>query len=365
MKENAKSVAEKEITLRDLVLRLQASVRFLFGAWKWVALSVIAGIAIGVVYSVLRAPEYQATISFVTDTGKPGGSDMSAYAGLAAKFGLDLGMDDGGNNLFAGNNIYDLMETRRMLQSTLLTPVEIDGKKDLLVNQFVEMENLKRKWGNKPFHDGLTFSEDSVTLTRSQNKVIAEICKLLRKKYLGFPTKTSGPNDLSLMTVTFAAKNEQFAASFLTNLVNNVAQYYVNTTTGLARRNLNVLTRQLDSVQNQLYSAMSNVATFQDRNLNLVRVAPRVQQQKGSLRVDVNSAIYQQLVGAVETARMNLQKETPLFEIVDTPVLPLEKKHPGFIICGIVGAFLGGLLACTLLLVSRFYHKLMHPDMAP
>jgi uncharacterized protein involved in exopolysaccharide biosynthesis len=240
-----------------------------------------------------------------------------------------------------------------MLQSTLLTPVEIDGKKNLLVNQFVDMENLKRKWGNKPFHDGLTFSLDSVTLTRSQNKVIAEICKLLRKKYLSFPT------------VTFAAKNEQFAASFLTNLVNNVAQYYVNTTTGVARRNLNVLTRQLDSVQNQLYSAMSNVATFQDKNLNLVRVAPRVQQQKGSLRVDVNSAIYQQLVGAVETARMNLQKETPLFEIVDTPVLPLEKKHPGFIICGIVGAFLGGLLACALLLFSRFYHKLMHPDMTP
>jgi len=364
MKENANSVTEKEITLRDLVLKLQASVRFLFRAWKWIGLSVIIGIAIGIAYSILRAPEYLATISFVTETDKQGGSDMSAYAGLAAKFGLDLGMNDGGNDLFAGNNIYDLMGTRLMLQSTLLTPVEIDGKKDLLVNKFIAVENLKRKWGNKPFHDGLSFSLDSGVLTRSQNKVIAEICKLIRKKYLNFPDKTSGPNTLSLMTVNFTAKNEQFAALFLTNLVNNVAQYYVNTTTEKARRNLSVLNRQLDSVQNQLYGAMSNVAMFQDKNLNLVRVAPRVQQQKGSLRVDVNSAIYQQLVGAVETARMNLQKETPLFEIVDTPVLPLEKKHPGFVICSIVGAFLGGLLACIFLLAGRFYRKLMYPDIA-
>jgi len=359
MDEAPKPVAEKEITLRDLVLRIQAAICFLFEKWKWVLLCGVVGLALGISYSLLKAPEYLATISFVTDTDKPEGSNMSAYAGLAAKFGLDLGMGNGGNDLFAGANIFDLMGTRLMLQNTLLTPVEIEGKRDLLINKFIEVDGLKRKWRNKPFHTGLTFALDSSTLTRSQNKVIAEICKLIRKKHLSFPDKGKSSNDLTLMSVNFLSKNEQLSDLFLTNLVNNVARYYVNTTTSRARANLTVLTRQLDSVRAQLYGAMSNVASFQDRNLNLVKEGPRVLQQKSSLRMNVNSAIYQQLVGAVETARMNLQKETPLFEIVDSPVLPLEKKKPILIVCIVVGAFLGGLLCCLALLIGRFYRKLM------
>lgn len=362
MAEAPKPVVEKEITLRDLVLRVQASIRFLLAKWRWVLLCAIVGIAIGIGYFLLKAPKYLATISFVTDTDKAAGSDMNAYAGLAAKFGLDLGMNAGGNDLFAGANIFDLMGTRLMLENTLLTRVEIDGKKDLLINKFIQVEGLDRKWRNKPFHMGLSFSMDSSGLTRSQNKVINEICKLIRKDYLNFPDKEKSSNDLTLMSVNFLSKSEALSDLFLTNLVQNVASYYVNTTTRRARANLTVLNKQLDSVRSQLYGAMSNVASFQDRNLNLVREAPRVQQQKSALTMNVNSAIYQQLVGAVETARMNLQKETPLFEIVDRPVLPLEKKKPVLILCILVGAFMGGFLSCVALLIHRFYQRLMHPE---
>lgn len=365
MDETPKPAVEKEITLRDLVLRVQAAICFLFRKWRWVLLFIIVGLASGIAYSLLKAPRYLATISFVTDTGKPAGTDLSAYAGLAAKFGLDLGTgNNGGNDLFAGANIFDLMGTRLMLQNTLLTRVTIDGKQDLLINEFIASENLKHKWRNSSFCDGLSFSLDSSALTRSQNKAIAEICKLIRKEYLSFPDKDKSSNNLTLMSVNFLSRNEQLSDLFLTNLVNNVGSYYVNTTTSRSRANLAVLNKQLDSVRTQLYGAMSNVASFQDRNLNLVREAPRVQQQKSSLRMDVNSAIYQQLVGAVETARMNLQKETPLFEIVDSPVLPLEKKKPGLILCILVGAFLGGFGGCLLLLVRRFYKHLMYPEPA-
>lgn len=361
MTEKSKPV-EQEITLRDLIGRLQLSIRFLLKKWKVILLCVIIGLALGVAYALLNVPEYVATTTFVTDTEENGGAGISAYAGLAARFGLDMGLNNGGNGLFSGDNIYDLMETRRMLQNTLLSVVTIDGKKDYLINKYIEVENLKKKWENRPFRTGLSFDMNSTVLTRSQNKVIAEICKLIIKKNLDFPLKSKAGSSSSLMAVTFTSKNEQLSALFLTNLVNNVAKYYVNTVTQKARASLGVLSKQLDSVRTQLYGAMSSVASFQDKNFNLIRQQPRVQQQKSSLRMDVNSAIYQQLVTAVETAKMNLQKETPLFEIVDSPVLPLEKRRPSLIICIVLGAFLGGVCSCLMLLANRFYKRLMTPE---
>lgn len=362
MTEGSKPAGEKEITLRDLVIRCQESFYFLCRKWKLVLLFALIGVALGIAYSLLKSPQYTATITFVTDLDQNQATGASAYAGLAARFGLDLGLDNGGNGLFAGDNIFDLMKTRRMLQNTLLSRVTIDGRQDLLINQYIEAARLKKKWRNKSFHTGLSFQMDSSALTRSQNKVISEICKLIIKKNLDFPLKPEAGSNSSLMAATFTSANEQLSDYFLTKLVDNVATYYVNTTTQKARYSLEVLTRQLDSVRTQLYGAMSSVATFQDKNLNLVRQGPRVQQQKSSLRMEVNSAIYQQLVSAVETARMNLQKETPLFEIVDKPILPLEKHRPGLLICIIVGGFLGGVLSCLVLLVNRFYKRLMMPD---
>jgi uncharacterized protein involved in exopolysaccharide biosynthesis len=251
-----------------------------------------------------------------------------------------------------------------MLQNTLLTPVNIDGGRILLVNRYIDAERLRKKWDN-PRWRAVTFRVDSLSLANgralslNQNAVLNNICKRIVERNLKFPAASSSDINKSLLSVSFVSSDEQLSYQFLTRLINNVADFYVETKTKRAKASLDVVEKQLDSIKNQLYGAMSNVASFQDKNLNLVRQGPRVAQQKSSLRLDVNSAIYQQLVTGVETARMNFQKSVPLFQIIDTPVLPLDRNVPNKWLYALLGFFLGCILSAGCISIRQLYHHVM------
>ncbi|HEX5552233.1 MAG TPA: Wzz/FepE/Etk N-terminal domain-containing protein, partial [Chitinophagaceae bacterium] len=117
---------DEDISLRDLILKIGQWMIFLKRKWRWIVLCAFIGTLAGLTYAFLTKTEYRASISFVTDT-KQESSGLSAYAGLASQLGFNLGNLSGSNELFSGDNIFDLMETRLMLKRTLLTPVEIDG----------------------------------------------------------------------------------------------------------------------------------------------------------------------------------------------------------------------------------------------
>lgn len=351
----------KEVTLNDLARMIIHTVQYLMQSWKLIVVVAVLGILGGVSYVLLKGLQYSASISFVTDTEQSEASALSSYAGLAARFGLNLGSDGINGSIFAGSNVYDLMQTRKMLQSTLLTPVDIDGKQTLLINRYIEIYHLRRKWKHKPHYKNITFDTAQHNLTVYQNDVLQRVCRSLVQHNLVFPNNASG-NEQTLMKVNFTSPDEAFSYLFLNKLVDNVAHFYVGTKTKRAREHLAILTKQLDSIKNDLYGAMGNVASFEDQNLNLVRQSPRVQQQKSSLRLNISSGIYQQLVAAVETARLELLKDTPLFEIIDKPVLPLEKKHPNPVLWIILGCFIGVIISASFLLLRRFYWRIVDEE---
>lgn len=352
--------SQKEITLRDLVLHVQHGLRFLLKKWRWIVLCGILGLALGVVYALTKAPQYVARITFVTDTREGSTGGISPYAGLAAQLGINMLGNDFNGALFSGKNIYDLMKTRRMLENTLLTKVEVDSGESLLIDQYITMKRLKREWRGHTHLERLTFNLDTSRYSKYHNSIIAHICKSIVRENISFGKDNDRNNESSLLNVEFSSEDEEFSYLFLINLVDNVAKYFVDTKTKRARANLTVLQNQLDSVQRQLYGAMTNVASFQDQNQNLIRQGPKIDQQKNSLKLTVNSSIYQELVSAVETAKMNLQKETPLFEIVDKPILPLEKRRPNPLIWAIAGLLVGAVSSSMWFLCRRFYTQLMY-----
>lgn len=347
---NSKTKAD-EISLKDVLLKTQFWGRYLIQKWKWISLFTVIGLAGGLTHAFLSKPDYTANMSFVTDTDKGGNGGLGLYLGLAAQFGLNTGSLGMNNGLFSGKNIFDLMKTRLILQRTLLTSVSIDSENTILINRYIELENLRKK--KKLFRD-VSFNKGDTSLSTEQSKVMKAVCKLIVNQ-MDFNTG-------SIMEVSFTSKGEQFSQAFLNTLMQNVEEFYIATITKRARDNLAILQKQLDSVRQQLYGAMGNVASFQDVNQNLVRQKPRVQQQKSSMKVSINSAIYQQLVTGLETARMTLQRETPLFEVIDQPILPLDKARPGKVKWGIAGALLGLMLSAGWFLLKRIYQEIMSSE---
>lgn len=52
-------------------------------------------------------------------------------------------------------------------------------------------------------------------------------------------------------------------------------------------------------------------------------------------------------------SQITLQKETPLIQIIDEPVLPLKKEKLGRLKTGVISSFLGVFFVSVFLLVRR------------
>ena len=75
--------------------------------------------------------------------------------------------------------------------------------------------------------------------------------------------------------------------------------------------------------------------------------------------MQANTAILTQLVAQLEMAKVNLRKETPLVQLIDRPILPLEKDKVGRLKSLILGGFLAGFLTALYLIFGQWYRKLV------
>ena len=104
---------------------------------------------------------------------------------------------------------------------------------------------------------------------------------------------------------------------------------------------------------------MYKSASLTDQNLNMAKQVGGVDRQKKQIDIQVASTAYTEIIKNLEMAKITLQKETPLIQIIDQPVFPLEKvrasKRNGLLI----GGFLAGFLMVGFLLGQKYFREMM------
>jgi uncharacterized protein involved in exopolysaccharide biosynthesis len=75
--------------------------------------------------------------------------------------------------------------------------------------------------------------------------------------------------------------------------------------------------------------------------------------------VQANTAILTQLVAQLELSKVSLRKETPLVQLIDRPILPLEKDKVSRLKSLVLGGFLAGFLTLMYLVFGQLYRKLI------
>lgn len=348
--------SEDEVSLKELVLRLKDFWHYLLS--KWLTIFIVAGIggALGLLVAIIKKPTYDAELTFVMEDEKGGGGGLGAYAGIASQFGINLGGMEG-EGLFSKENIVEFLKSRRMIQETLLSEVEIDGKRELLVDMYVQMNELNKGWEKNEKLKDFRFKADT-TRNFIQDSLISGYHKAILKDML---TIEKMDKKLSILAITVNARDELFAKVFCEKLITNVTDFYVRTRTKKSLDNLTVLTKQVDSVRRELNSAIGGVAAANEANPNPNRAfqSLSVPSQKRTVDVQANMAILTELVKNQELARMNLRNAKPLIQVLDKPILPLEKNKIGKIMGIVVGGFLAGFLCIVVLLVRRVFQSIL------
>lgn len=348
------ALPDDEISLKEVIIKLQEWRRYLFSRWKTILLAGIIGGLLGLAYSFIKKPVYTAETTFVLEEESKGG--LGAYAGLASMVGIDLG--GGSNGIFQGDNIIELYKSRTMIEKTLLTPADFEGRKELLINRFIESNELRDDWKDKPKLADIQFTIPKEKYTLQHDSIIGEIVKDLNENYL---TIEKPDKKLSIISVKVKGKDELFAKAFADKIVENVNEFYVQTKTKKSAENVQILQKQADSVRRVLNAAIGGTAAAIDANPNAnpAMATLRVPSQRRQVDVQASAAVYQEVVKNLEIAKISLRKETPLIQVIDEPILPLKKDKVGKAKGLVLGGIIAGFLTVMFLLAGRIYRNIL------
>jgi hypothetical protein len=344
-----------EISLKELIIKLKEWFDYLISKWKIIFLVSLVGGLLGLGYSLLQKPTYTASLSFALEEDGGGGGGVLS---LASQFGFDLGTSGGG--AFTGSNLIELFKSRSMVEKTLLAPIKHKGKTISLAEMYIEINKLNVGWEKNPKLKNIRFlpNANRVNFTREQDSILGTISSSLQEGQLNVLQKDK---KIDIISIDVKSGNELFSKYFCESLAKEVSEFYVVSKSKKARMNLEILQHQTDSIRSVLNEAITGVAVATDNTFNLnpalnVRRTPSAKRQ---IDVQANTAILTEIVKQLALAKVTFRKETPLIQVIDAPILPLDRQQFGKKKGIVLGSFLGGFLVSIFLLLRRGFRLMI------
>lgn len=344
-------IVDEELSVKAIIFIIMEWLLFLRKKWVLIVSFLAIGVIIGVFYSILSEKKYTAKTSFILQESRD--NAVSQIPSGLAFLGINLRSESG---LYTGNNLMWLYTSRAMLRKTLTTKVDSVGKQKLLIDWLIEIDDdLKDLYNtvksNNPSINFLTNKDSTIYI--QQNRILGKASDLLKANYL---TIASDPDATAITTVVFTSSDELFSKLFLEALVDNVNSSYIESKTQRTMEQVELLENKIDELSSSLSTSMKAAATLSNSNPNLnpVRQVLKVESQKESINVQANSSMYIQMLQQLEAAKLTLSKETPLIQIVEEPILPLELQKVNLIKSIIISGIIGLILGITLLTFLRY-----------
>ncbi|WP_276359529.1 hypothetical protein [Daejeonella sp. H1SJ63] len=310
----------------------------------------IIGALLGITYAWFKPITYTSRLSFVVEESKSGGGSL--LSGLAGQLGFDLGGISGTGGVLSGDNVQQLLRSHKMIKNTLLSPFGDSGSVTI-ADEYARTAKLSEKWGKK-YNNGkpVHFPVGSENYTRLQDSLLQVIIKRISDKELavGKPDKK-----LSFFEATVTMHNEALAQIFTNRLIEQASRFYIDTKTKRQRNNVNRLQARADSI-----GLLLNKKTYTASEANNIILDINPAYPTANVGIELKQrdkavlqTIYAEIVKNLEISRTMLLQETPTFQIVDEPELPLKKNRTGYLISIIYGGLISGIAGALYLLLSR------------
>lgn len=299
---------------RNLTLLIRALIK------KWWLIAIIGLIAglTGIYYASKQKITYQSRLTFALDGGD--GAGLSGAASLASQFGINIGT--GGNELFAGDNIVEIMKSRRMVEQTLLSIDTFDNKPVTFVQYFLGQSKDSTTKTSKVKDVRFPVGQPRSAFTYQQDSVLYDCYNKFAQSYIvaGKPDRK-----YNIYEVNVTNLNEKFTKDFTDRLVAETNDFYIGICTQKAKQTLDILEQRVDTMKRKVNSSIGGKAEIQDVNLNPAFSAAAVPVLKEQTNIQVYSSAYAEMFKNLEIAKYQYLKQIPLMQIIDAANYPMKK----------------------------------------
>ena len=335
-----------EIQLKDILIKLSEYKTYLLKKKFTIVLMSFFCLVLGIVIGICSETKYNAELTFVVE-GEKKGSSLGAMSGLASQFDFDIGGSSSAT--FSQNNILELLKSRGVVEAALMQSRKVNKKQDLLIEHYLYLNKIKDSWKTNneitpvSFHGILTQNNDSVS---------GDVWKSIIEDKLVVELQSDEANIINL---SYTSVDDEFAKMFVETLIEQMSKMYITYQTAQASNTLSFLNNRADSVFMELEIAEEEFAKVKDINQRIVKASGRLKELQLMIRVEVLNAMYLEIVKNLELSKLTLLNQTPIIQIIDKPILPLEEEFKSKTALGLLGAFLGGFISLIFFIFRKLF----------
>ena len=339
IKENEKGLASQHSFLNFL--------RSLLKKWWLFGIIGLAGGIIGFLYARQQKPKYESNLTFVVDQGNNSG--ISNVVNLAAQFGLNMGRSN--NDIFAGDNIIEIVKSRRIVESVFLSVDTFDLTPYTLIGFYRQkMMYLDNK--STPLSVHFPVGVTRASLNYAQDSILYATFM----SFVKFSLEVDRPDkSLSIFSIRVNSSNEKFTKLFTDKLIRATDSFYTDIYSKKERETLEILERRVAYMKGGVSSSISGKAASQDANLNPVFAESQVPLQKQQMNIQVYGSAYGELFKNLELARFQYLNKIPLIQIIDHADYPMKKIKASKLKTSFMFALMGVFIMFLILWLNRLY----------
>lgn len=297
-------IAGAAMSYRRLIVGVGLSFALLIAAWV-----------------LLRPRTYSASASFTPQASR---SQLGGLGGLAAQFGVMVPTSE---NNQSPQFYADLLESRTILEPLTAMIVQFNANAATQRGTYADFARIK----------------GTDTLQRREAAVIS-----LRAAITVDVAPRTGIVRLEVKT-----RYPQLSAILADSALHLLNRFNVETRRSQAATQRTFLEQRLATVSQELRDAEDAAAEFGRRNRGDLMQSPalQTQQERLSRAVTLRSQVYGTLAQALEQAKLDEIRDTPLITVIETPRLPARPDPRGLILSTLVGFLAGSFLGLVIALV--------------
>lgn len=359
--------------INDDSIDLISILRQIYKGRRLIIFSAILTFIVGIIIAKSIPNIYTAKTIFLPQTGETASTNLS---GLASLTGLNIRASDSGSNVTP--MIYPKIISSIPFKLELLDKYITIGKDSMTIREYYlkNSENesrtsaLKRKILALPSMfliktKELFATKDSNVQRTERLHEISDIDKSLFKLIDSQLIITLNDKD-GYITLEFSDRNK-FAATLIARSAKNLLQEKIIAYRNQSSREfLDFVNKQHLESKAKYESLEDSIAHFKDKNINISSALYQNQLDRLVRKLNISFGVLEQLSKQVEEAKIQVNKDTPVFLTIEPVNVPLERSSPQRLYIVITWLVIGILVSIFYLLIKEtiigLIYQIFNPD---
>tara|TARA_B110000003_G_scaffold9763_1_gene10055 strand:- start:603 stop:1679 length:1077 start_codon:yes stop_codon:yes gene_type:complete len=341
-----------EIDLIELLKKIYLEKKFIL------KISILASL-FGVVYALFQPNEFTSSTTFIPQLSsgvKTGGSSLSGLASLA---GINMGNMESSSEF--PPSLYpqvvngapfklDLLSNKIKLNNELVL-VKDYLEKNIRINIF---RIIKKYTIGLPslIWSSFTNKDEIKPLNDSEIYSISQEDKDLFE-WLNTSLSLSINEKEGFISISYTDTNKNVAAQITQISQKLLQEKIIEFKNKSSKEMLDFATKQYSDKKESYEKLQDERAVFVDKNINISSSLFQNKLSRLESEVNISESIVQQLASQVEQAKLQVNKDTPVFTTIKPVTIPFERSGPKRSLIVIIFAFLGLLSSIGYVLVKE------------